>query len=413
MPRIKASFENQQGETLAGLLEAPETPPLAYALFAHCFTCSKDIAAASRISRALAGLGIAVLRFDFTGLGNSDGDFANTNFSSNVQDLVAAAHYLETKYQAPAMLIGHSLGGAAVLAAAQVIPSSKAIVTIGAPASAAHVEHLFTHKRSEILEDNEANVSLGGREFRIKRQFLDDIAAHNDQSHIRALKQALLVFHSPIDEIVSIDEAGKIYQAAKHPKSFVSLDKADHLLSKREDSQYVAAVIAAWAGRYLSLHEIKAERSSGTAPAVTDGQVRVMAGASGLTQQISTHHHQITADEPAALGGLDLGPNPYELLLASLGACTSMTLRMYAKRKNIALDNIDIELSHNRIHAKDCEACESSDGLVAHIARTIELQGDLSEEQRQRLLAIADKCPVHKTLSGEIVITSELIDSVQ
>ena len=409
MPRIKASFENQQGTSLAGLLETPDGPPRAYALFAHCFTCSKDIAAASRISRGLAGLGIAVLRFDFTGLGNSDGDFANTNFSSNLQDLIAAAEYLESQHQAPAMLIGHSLGGAAVLAAAHAIPSAKAVVTIGAPATADHVEHLFEHRREEIRDQQQASVNLGGREFTIKRQLLDDLAEYNDSEHIGRLKKALLVFHSPVDTTVSIDEAAKIYQAAKHPKSFVSLDKADHLLSQRLDSEYVAATIAAWAGRYLDLETAEAERSSGTAPPVLEGHIRVLASAASLTQRIYSQRHQLTADEPAGLGGDDLGPNPYELLLASLGACTSMTLRMYANRKNIKLGEIDISLVHNRIHARDCEECESTEGYVGRIDRTIKLQGELSADDRQRLLVIADKCPVHKTLSGEIVIKSELV----
>ena len=412
MPRIKASFENQQGEALAGLLETPDAEPLAYALFAHCFTCSKDIAAASRISRALAALGIAVLRFDFTGLGNSDGDFANTNFSSNVQDLIAAAQYLESQHQPPAMLIGHSLGGAAVLAAAHAIPAAKAVVTIGAPATAEHVEHLFKNKRAEILEHEHATVELGGREFTIKRQFLDDLAEHNDREHISTLKKALLVFHSPVDATVSIDEATKIYQAAKHPKSFVSLDKADHLLSKREDSEYVAATISAWAGRYLALDGAKAERPSGTAPSVPEGHLRVTAPPTGLTQRIYAQRHQLTADEPASLGGNDLGPNPYELLLASLGACTSMTLRMYAKRKSIDLGEIDILLVYNRIHAKDCEECESTEGFVGRIDRSITLHGNLTADDRQRLLTIADKCPVHKTLSGEITIKTALAQPV-
>ena len=409
MPRIKTEFQNQQGETLAGLLETPDQPAQAYALFAHCFTCSKDIAAASRITRGLAQKGVAVLRFDFTGLGNSDGDFANTNFSSNMQDLIHAAKYLEENYQAPTMLIGHSLGGAAVLAAAHSIDSIKAVVTIGAPATAHHVEHLFSGAKDEIIQNEQATVDLAGRQFTIKKQFLDDITSHNTTEHIAKLNKALLVFHSPIDQTVSIDEAAKIYTAAKHPKSFVSLDKADHLLSKREDSEYVSEVIASWAGRYLGLSNAKEEASSGTAPSLPSGQVLVTEQDKKFTRRIYTEKHQLIADEPLSFGGADQGPNPYEYLLSSLGACTSMTIRMYANRKNLKLDNVEVILEHSRIHAEDCEECESTAGFVDRIDKTIKLEGDLSEEERQRLLEIADKCPVHKTLHNEILIKSELV----
>ena len=409
MPRIKTEFQNQQDETLAGLLETPDQPAQAYALFAHCFTCSKDIAAASRITRGLAQKGVAVLRFDFTGLGNSDGDFANTNFSSNMQDLIHAAKYLEENYQAPTMLIGHSLGGAAVLAAAHSIDSIKAVVTIGAPATAHHVEHLFSGAKDEIIQNEQATVDLAGRQFTIKKQFLDDITSHNTTEHIAKLNKALLVFHSPIDQTVSIDEAAKIYTAAKHPKSFVSLDKADHLLSKREDSEYVSEVIASWAGRYLGLSNAKEEASSGTAPSLPSGQVLVTEQDKKFTRRIYTEKHQLIADEPLSFGGADQGPNPYEYLLSSLGACTSMTIRMYANRKNLKLDNVEVTLEHSRIHAEDCEECESTAGFVDRIDKSIKLEGALTDEERQRLLEIADKCPVHKTLHNEILIKSELV----
>jgi putative redox protein len=408
MPRIKASFPNQQGEPLSALLETPEGTTQAYALFAHCFTCSKDIAAASRITRGLASKGIAVLRFDFTGLGNSDGDFANTNFSSNLQDLIQASSYLEENYSAPVLLIGHSLGGAAVLAAAQFIESIKAVVTIGAPATAQHLEHFFTKVKDEIHEQDEVTVDLAGRQFTIKKQFLDDINNYNDIEHIAKLNKALLVFHSPVDDTVSIDEAAKIYTAAKHPKSFISLDRADHLLSRREDSEYVSAVIASWAGRYLELSKAKEEASSGTAILVAPGEVIVSEQNRQFTRRIYTENHQLIADEPISSGGSDQGPNPYEYLLTSLGACTSMTIRMYANRKNIKLENIEITLNHSRIHAEDCKTCESNDGFVDRIDKIIKLEGDLSEDERQRLLEIADKCPVHKTLHNEILITSRL-----
>ena len=408
MPRIKATFPNQQGQQLSGLLEMPEQEPLAYALFAHCFTCSKDIAVTSRITRTLSEKGIAVLRFDFTGLGNSDGDFANTSFSSNLQDLVAAAEYLEKQYQPPSMLIGHSLGGAAVLAAAGDISSSKAIVTIAAPATADHVAHLFDHKKEEILSNEQACVNLAGRQFTIKKQFIEDLADHNTAEHIANLGKALLIFHSPVDETVSIDEAAKVYQAAKHPKSFISLDKADHLLSRREDSEYVAEIIASWASRYLELSTVKEGRSPGTAPDIADGQVLITEQDKKFLRHIYTERHQLLADEPVASGGSDRGPNPYEYLLAALGTCTSMTIRMYASRKQINLENISILLEHSRIHAKDCTECESREGYVDRIDKTITLEGDLSVEQKQRLLEIADKCPVHKTLLNEILIKTML-----
>lgn len=408
MPRIKASFENNAGHSLAGLLELPEGVTAAFALFAHCFTCSKDIAAASRITRGLAARGIAVLRFDFTGLGNSDGDFANTNFSSNLEDLVAAAAYLEQHYQAPALLIGHSLGGAAVLAAAHLLPSVSAVVTIAAPATADHLEHLFTDAKDDIIKHEEATVDLGGRRFTIRKQFLDDINRYNDVAHIGKLGKALLIMHSPIDTIVSIDEAAKIYRAARHPKSFISLDKADHLLSRPEDSTYVGELLASWAAHYLDFTGAAKDTVAVTPPAVPPGQVLVTEQDHAFTRRIHTEKHQLIADEPLAAGGQDLGPNPYEYLLAGLGACTSMTIRMYATRKNLELENVEVRLTHSRIHAEDCEDCESTTGKVDRIEKIISLEGDLTVEERQRLLEIADLCPVHKTLHNEIVIDTRL-----
>ncbi len=409
MARLKASFKNSQGESLSGLLETPNSETKAYALFAHCFTCSKDIAAASRITRALANKGIAVLRFDFTGLGNSDGDFANTNFSSNISDLIQAANHLKENYAAPVMIIGHSLGGAAVLAAAHEIPSLKAVVTVGAPSTGHHVEHLFSHAKEEIVENDEALVDLAGRKFTIKKQFVEDINKYNDVEHISQLNKALLVLHSPIDETVSIDEAAKIYSAAKHPKSFISLDKADHLLSRREDSEYVASIISSWAARYLDIFDVNHEASSGTAPKIESGHVLVTEQNKKFTRKIYTEDHQLIADEPLSANGSNLGPNPYELLLAALGACTSMTMRMYATRKNLNLDNIEVTMKHDHIHAEDCSDCDSKTGLVDKIEKTIKLEGNLTDAERQRLLEIADMCPVHKTLHNEIQIKTQLI----
>ena len=397
----KVEFQNNEGETLSGRLEMPLTQPLAYAVFAHCFTCSKDIAAASRIARGMTRYGVAVLRFDFTGLGNSDGDFANTNFSSNVQDLKAAADFLTQQGQAPSILVGHSLGGAAVLAVADQVPSVKAVVTIGAPSDATHVSHLFGSSKDEIEEKGLAKVSLVGREFTIKKQFLDDIEGVQLEAKIKNLRRALLIFHSPQDETVSIDHAKKIYIEAKHPKSFVSLDGADHLLSRKEDSEYVADVLSSWVKRYLDVAK---------SPIRTDlegGKVLVQSRRKKYTNDIYTETHHWVADEPKSVGGYDLGPNPYDHLLGGLGACTNMTLRMYAERKGLALDSVKTLLTHTRVHAKDCEDCKSTEGFVDVIERQIQIEGDLTDEQYHRLVEIADRCPVHRTLTNEIKIKTD------
>jgi len=399
--RQKVEFTSGS-HTLSGLLETPKSDVKFYALFAHCFTCNKDIAAASRISRALTAKGIAVLRFDFTGLGNSDGDFANTNFSSNIQDLIAAADFLRKQYQAPEILIGHSLGGAAVLGVADKIPESKAIVTIGAPSDAAHVAHNFSVHISEIKEKGEAEVNLAGRKFKIQKQFLDDINNYGTQ-HIGSLRKALLVMHSPIDKIVNIKEAEKIYQSAMHPKSFVSLDTADHLLTNKQDSEYAAEIIAAWATRYVA-SEIKTHPSS-----VKQGHVLVEEKDHKFAQHISTASHYWLADEPVKVGGNNTGPDPYEHLLAGLGACTAMTLRMYAQRKKLPVKHIKVTLSHTRNYQDDCSHCEQQSGIEA-IIRNISFEGDLDEAQQQRFLEIADKCPVHKTLHNNVTVVSKLVN---
>ncbi|MBK1721056.1 bifunctional alpha/beta hydrolase/OsmC family protein [Thiocystis violacea] len=412
MSRIKLEFPNADGQTLVGLLETPpERVPVArYALFAHCFTCSKDVAAASRISRALAARGIASLRFDFTGLGNSDGDFANTNFSSNVQDLLAAARKLEQDFEAPALLIGHSLGGAAVLAAAPQLPSVEAVVTIAAPATASHVQHLLSGARGQLEDEGEAEIKIGLRRFRIKKQLLDDLARYGDADHIRHLNRALLVFHSPLDTIVDIAEAAKIYQAARHPKSFISLDNADHMLSNREDAEYVAETLVAWASRYLGLGRHAFEPSTGTAPKVASGEVMVTEIDTNFLRGLYTEHHQWLADEPAAVGGSDLGPSPYDLLLMALGACTSMTLRQYAKRKGIDLDDVEVMLRHERNYANDCGDCEAKLTKVDRIVQRINIHGNLSVAERARLLEIAERCPVHRTLDAMPLIETRYVE---
>ena len=398
MPSERFDFSNAAGERLAALLDSPIEPPRAYALFAHCFTCGKDIRAAKRIAEALTALGIAVLRFDFTGLGSSEGEFANTTFSSNVADLIAAADALRRTRRAPAILIGHSLGGAAVLAAAADVAEARAVVTIAAPCDPAHVVGLFKDRIGEIDTAGGIDVNLAGRPFRISRAFLDDVNQQRLRDRIGALHKALLVFHSPTDDIVGIENATYIFTAAKHPKSFVSLAGADHLLSRRSDATYVANVIRAWADRYLDVVDTGPDLPS-------EAGVIVQETRSGRFQQeIRTGRHRFLADEPVDVGGLDSGPGPYDLVLAGLGACTSMTLRLYAERKAVPLDRVTVRLGHSRIHAVDCENCETKEGMIDRIDRVITLAGDLNEEQRKRLIEIADKCPVHRTLTSEIDI---------
>ena len=395
-------FPSAQGHTLSAVLQRPVRTPTAYALFAHCFTCSKDSRAARGIAEALAASGIAVLRFDFTGLGSSEGDFANADFSSNIDDLVAAADHLRATEQAPALLIGHSLGGAAVLAAASRIPEATAVVTIGAPADPGHVTHFFADAIDTIRANGEGEVSLGGRVFRIRSDFLDDVAEHNLLEQVASLRRALLILHAPADEVVSIDNAAQIFSAARHPRSFISLNDADHMLGRRRDAQYAADIIAAWAGRYLP--DPPPRDAEGD-----HGEVMVAETGDGSFQQLITiGTHRLLADEPVGLGGTDTGPSPYDLLLAGLGACTAMTLRMYAGRRGLPLDQVRVALRHDKIHAADCQTCETTQGQIDRIERVITLTGDLDDAQRTRLLEIADKCPVHRTLTAEISIQSRL-----
>ena len=407
MPTERFQFEGSEGQQLAAALDTPEGPVRAYALFAHCFTCGKDGLAAKRIAVALATRGIAVLRFDFTGLGSSGGEFANSTFSSNVADLVRAADHLRETRGAPALLIGHSLGGAAVLAAAKRIADAKAVVTIAAPSDPGHVTGLFTDAIEKIRGDGQAEVSLAGRPFTIKREFLDDIAEHNLMTDVAGLRRALLVMHAPADGTVGLDNATRIFVAAKHPKSFVSLAGADHLLSDRRDSAYVADVIAAWASRYLETRKPDDAADRGEAPR----EVVVRETRNGKFQQtVSVGPHQLLADEPVAAGGDDSGPGPYDLLLAGLGACTSMTMRLYADRKSLPLERTTVTLRHNKIHAEDCAECETKAGMLDQIDRVIAMEGPLDAEQRKKLIEIADKCPVHRTLTSEVRILTRAAD---
>jgi uncharacterized OsmC-like protein/pimeloyl-ACP methyl ester carboxylesterase len=400
----KLVFENAQGRKLAARLDLPiDEKPLAFAIFAHCFTCTKNFNAVVNINRSLTRNGIAVLRFDFTGLGESEGDFADTNFSTNVDDLVAAAEFLKSDFEAPKLLIGHSLGGAAVLQAAPKIPSCVAVSTINAPADLSHLPTFLGDSIGEIQREGQSKITLTGREFTIKKQFIDDLERTRMQDTIRGLKRALLIFHSPKDSIVNIENAAQIYQAARHPKSFVSVDGADHLLSDRKDSLYVGAVLAQWVLRYIGVPE---EEKSPDNPA--DNHILVRTGKRGYQTEINANGHSLIADEPISVGGSNTGPTPYDLLVSALGACTSMTIRMYADRKKWPLDGIGVRLLHQKVHAEDCVHCESKSGKIDVIEREIELTGDLDDEQRRRLLEIADKCPVHKTLHSEIAVRSRL-----
>ena len=406
MPTERFQFTGEGGHQLAATLDTPDGAIHAYALFAHCFTCGKDVLAAKRIAVALAARGIAVLRFDFTGLGSSEGDFANSTFSSNVADLVRAADHLRETRKAPAILIGHSLGGAAILAAAGQIPEAKAVVTIAAPSDPAHVTHLFEDRIEDIRTQGKVEVQLAGRPFHITREFLDDIAEHNLMAHVATLHKALLVMHSPTDDTVGIDNATAIFVAAKHPKSFVSLSGADHLLSGRRDAAYVADVIAAWAERYVDPVAAQPAADPGAARNVVVRETR----AGKFQQTVTTGPHQMLADEPVTAGGEDTGPGPYDFVLAGLGACTSMTMRMYADRKSLPLDRITVTLKHSKIHAEDCAECETKEGMLDQIDRVIAIEGALDADQRKRLMEIADKCPVHRTLTSEIRIVTRATD---
>ena len=406
MESLRLEFPGASGATLAARLDLPLGPVNAYALFAHCFTCSKDLNATRRISADLAARGIAVLRFDFTGLGMSGGEFASTNFSSNVADLVSAADFLCERYAAPSILIGHSLGGAAVLVAASDIPEARAVVTIGAPADAAHVTHNFGADLEKIETQGSAEVTLGGRRFTIQKQFLDDVSASSVESHVKALKKPLLIFHSPIDQTVGIENAGSIFTAAKHPKSFISLDTADHLLTRTEDAEFVASTIAAWVQRYVPQSAVAAKTADEMGITVTD------TGVGKFQNLVQSGRHHMFADEPKSYGGDDTGPSPYDYVAIGLAACTSMTLKMYADRKGWDISPVSVTVDHAKIHAADCETCsderKEEGGKVDRFHRTIKLKPGIDGEMAEALLKIADKCPVHRTLHASSDITTSL-----
>ncbi len=403
MSLSKVTFTNAEGQTLSGRLELPaDQHPHNFALFAHCFTCNKNLGAVRNISRGLTSQGFGVLRFDFTGLGESEGDFADTNFSGNVEDLIAAADFLAEIYEAPSLLIGHSLGGAAAIFAAAQINTIKAITTVGAPSHPRHVKHLLKSGLEEIEANGVAVVNLSGRDFTIKKQFIDDLETKSLPEVAKNLGKALLVMHSPQDTTVGIKNAEEIYHAAKHPKSFVTLDGADHLLMRKEDSNYVGMVIAGWSSRYVDIPDTPQLRS-------THQVVASLGNDEGFTTQMKVGNHYMVADEPESVGGKDFGPTPYELVSAGLSACTAMTIKMYVARKGWDLQNIEVHTSYDKKHAEDCENCEDPTAKIDTFEREIKLEGTLDEKQIKRILQIADKCPVHKTLHSETQVVTTLI----
>jgi uncharacterized OsmC-like protein/fermentation-respiration switch protein FrsA (DUF1100 family) len=406
----RVTFPGSQGDLLAARLDLPAGPPRAFAVFAHCFTCGKDVRSAGRLSSALTAGGLGVLRFDFTGIGSSEGEFANTNFSSNTADLLAAVDWLRSEHSAPQLLVGHSLGGSAVLAVASEVAEVNAVVTIGAPADTEHLTTMFADATAEISERGEACVSLAGRPFTITRQFLDDLGEHRVVESVASMKKPLLVMHSPIDNSVGIEHATRIFAAARHPKSFVSLDGADHLLSDPSDAEFAAGVIVAFASRYLD-----DESGALAAPAPRSSVVVAETTQGPFLNHVVVGSHRFLADEPTSIGGFDAGPAPYDLLGAALGACTSMTLRLYAARKKLPLDRVIVEVAHDKVHADDCVECVGNDalagrsGMIDRFEREITLQGDaLTDDDRARLLVIADKCPVHRTLEHASAISTRL-----
>jgi putative redox protein len=399
----RVTFPGSHGVDLAARLDLPAGPPRSWCLFAHCFTCGKDLRSASRIAAGLTEMGIAVLRFDFTGLGESDGEFENTDFTSDVADVVAAADWLRAEYAAPQLLLGHSLGGAAVIAAADTIPEVRAVATIGAPSSTEHVGSLFEHAVPEIEAAGAAPVTLAGREFCITRSFLDDLERHVVTDRVADLRRALLVLHSPVDQIVSVDHAAALYQAARHPKSFVGLDGADHLLSDPADAAFVARIVGAWADRYVH------DQSGLAPPPEPTAQVVVAETNQGtFLNHVVAGEHRFLADEPESVGGFDAGPSPYDLLAAALGTCTSMTIRMYADRKRWPVRRIAVEVSHDKVHGDD--ASSDRPARLDRFTRVLRVDGDLDDEQRTRLVEIADKCPVHRTLHQSSLIETHLED---
>jgi uncharacterized OsmC-like protein/esterase/lipase len=404
MESHKLYFKNRKGIQLSARLDLPaDQKPHNFAIFAHCFTCNKNFHAVRNVSRALSNSGFGVLQFDFTGLGASKGDFAESTFSGNVEDLLAAAQFLTAQYQSPSLIIGHSLGGAAAILAAAQLESIQAVATIGSPSNPQHVQHLFQNSIEEINQSGQALVSIGGRPFTIKKEFLEDLSAMTLPKVVKNMRKAILILHSPQDTTVGIDNANELYLAAHHPKSFISLDGADHLLNREADSLYAGEVIASWAKRYLpdeekpslsSLHQV----------------VALLQKEDTFTTSIKAGRHSLTADEPKKVGGNNFGPSPYELLASGLAACTAMTIRMYANHKQWPLEDVEVHVSYKKDHAEDSQHQEDKGAKIDIFEREIKLSGDLDRSQQERMLAIANKCPVHKTLHSEVLVRSRLMD---
>jgi uncharacterized OsmC-like protein/alpha/beta superfamily hydrolase len=399
-PGEAITFDNKDGQALSGRLHRPVGRPVGWALFAHCFTCGKDLRSSQRISEALARAGIGTLRFDFTGLGESTGEFADSHFGANVADIVAAAGWMSANGRPISLLVGHSLGGSAVLRAAAQLDEVRGVTTIGAPSDPMHLLANFDEVVDEIAAQGQAEVTLVGRSFRVSQSFIDELSNHPLTVELGSLQASLLIMHSPIDNEVSIDHASELFIAARHPKSFVSLDDADHLLTDPSDAAYVGRVIGAWARPLFDAAPPEQGHRD---------DVEVVTGDGFGTDIVVRDRHRMRADEPSSVGGEDSGPNPYEFLSSALAACTSMTLRMYADRKGWPLEAVRVHVRHGRVHATDCEECESSSGHVDRFERVLELTGDLDKEQRERLREIADRCPVHRTLHNEVVVETTLV----
>ncbi|MFK7783007.1 alpha/beta fold hydrolase [Psychroserpens sp.] len=405
MKTEKLQIENIKGIKLQAYLELPANQkPNYFAIFAHCFTCSSNLSAVKNISRSLTNHGFGVLRFDFTGLGRSEGEFADSHFSANVDDLISVNNFLKDTYKAPSLLVGHSLGGAAVLVAASKLNNIKAVATIGAPSTVNHVKHLFSHGIDEVKNKGEVEVNIGGRPFKIDEAFVSDFDKTDLPTIVKSLRKPLLILHSPIDSIVGINNAEQLYHKAHHPKSFVSLDNSDHLLSKTEDSKYVGNVIAAWVERYFDkkdniMLDTNGEQLVGHLNLIEDN----------FTTSIQTKKHSFIADEPTTIGGDDFGPSPYEYLNASLAACTVMTLKMYAERKKWDLQEVFVYISYSKKHSDELELDVEKPGYLDHISKKLKFVGNLDDTQKQRLKEIASRCPVHKTLASEVVFNTSII----
>lgn len=396
----KFTFRNRQGIELSAKLSLPvNRKPVSFALFAHCFTCGKDLTSAKMISDSLTQAGFGVVQFDFTGIGSSDGEFHETNFTTNISDLVDAADHMRAEMKAPSLLIGHSLGGAAVIYAAGELEYVKAVATIGAPSSPSHLKKLFKNKEDSIRNEGSAEISIGGRHFMISKQFIEDLETRDLPSFLRKMRKPVLILHSPQDVIVEIENARSLYKAAWHPKSFLSMDGADHLLSDKKDAAYAGEMISGWAGRYIEYVEKEIPHSENQVLAFNDED---------YTVEIQAGNHHLRADEPTSVGGNDFGPDPYGLLLSALGSCTAMTIRMYANRKGWDLDSVSVHLDHSKVYNEDCDGCERSTSKIDKIEKQISITGNLDEKQVNRMLEISEKCPVHKTLNNTVIIETKL-----